>query len=139
ARLLIHFVLACNLLMKCVTICSSLFRRINQSIQTQFKVCSWKLIFVWDWICESANPCLMKGVAMPTLKTTTREVRDFVHDQLPAKNVNAPMATFLGLFSIGLGLWEMIAPRSVAECTGVRDQNLLRFYGAREMTAGLGI
>ncbi|MDB5306566.1 MAG: hypothetical protein JWO38_768 [Gemmataceae bacterium] len=51
----------------------------------------------------------------------------------------APLATFLGLFSIGLGLWEATAPRSVAERTGVRFPGLLQVYGVREMAAGIGI
>jgi hypothetical protein len=50
-----------------------------------------------------------------------------------------PLANFLGLFSIGLGLWELAAPRSVAAVTGVRAPALLRAYGAREIAAGLGI
>lgn len=50
-----------------------------------------------------------------------------------------PLATFLGLFSIGLGLWEAISPRSVAAATGVRYPGLLRAYGAREIGAGVGI
>jgi len=49
------------------------------------------------------------------------------------------LATFLGLFSIGLGLWETTAPQDVAERTGVRYPNLLRAYGLREMSAGVGI
>ena len=41
---------------------------------------------------------------------------------------NQPLATFLGLFSIGLGLWELAAPRSVSRVTGARlhPQLLLR-------------
>ena len=50
-----------------------------------------------------------------------------------------PLATFLGLFSIGLGLWEALDPRGVAAATGVRYPGLLRAYGLREIGAGLGI
>lgn len=50
-----------------------------------------------------------------------------------------PLTTFLGVFSIGLGLWEVLSPRSVAAATGVRFPGLLRAYGAREIGAGLGI
>jgi hypothetical protein len=50
-----------------------------------------------------------------------------------------PLTTFLGLFSIGLGLWEVLAPRSVANRTGVRYLTVLQMYGLREIAAGIGI
>jgi len=50
-----------------------------------------------------------------------------------------PLATFLGLFSIGLGLAEVLSPRGTAAATGVRYPQLLRAYGIREMLAGVGI
>jgi hypothetical protein len=50
-----------------------------------------------------------------------------------------PVATFLGLFSIGLGLAELLCSRRVAEATGVRNRSLLQAYGAREIVSGLGI
>jgi hypothetical protein len=51
-----------------------------------------------------------------------------------------PLATFLGLFSIGLGLWELAAPRSVARVTGARlHPQLIQAYGLREIMAGVGI
>lgn len=49
------------------------------------------------------------------------------------------LATFLGVFSVGLGLAELLAPRRVAELTGVRHPKLLMAYGVRELAAGLGI
>lgn len=53
---------------------------------------------------------------------------------------NEPVATFLGLFSIGLGLWELAAPRSVCRTTGVGfSPRLIQAYGLREIMAGLGI
>jgi uncharacterized membrane protein len=49
----------------------------------------------------------------------------------------------LGWFSVGLGLAEIIAPRAVANVTGVQEnlknRSLLRLYGLRELTAGIGI
>jgi uncharacterized membrane protein len=49
----------------------------------------------------------------------------------------------LGWFSIGLGLAEVLAPRAVANVTGVREsrknRSLLRLYGMRELAAGIGI
>jgi hypothetical protein len=49
------------------------------------------------------------------------------------------LARFLGWFSIGLGLAEVLAPRAVAEVSGVRSRGLLQFYGLREIAAGVGI
>ena len=53
------------------------------------------------------------------------------------------IANGLGWFSIGLGLAELAAPNLVASLIGVADdsktRNILRFYGAREFAAGVGI
>ena len=53
------------------------------------------------------------------------------------------LANGLGWFSIGLGLAEVVAPGRVAEMIGVADddgtRSLLRFYGMRELAAGVGI
>lgn len=53
------------------------------------------------------------------------------------------IATGLGLFSIGLGLAEIMAPAKVAEMIGVPDEDrtrsVLRLYGVREIAAGVGI
>jgi len=45
----------------------------------------------------------------------------------------------LGWFSIGLGLAEMLAPRAMAELTGVRHPAVLQGYGLREFACGVGI
>jgi len=51
-----------------------------------------------------------------------------------------PLATFLGLFSVGLGLAEAVAPERVAEWTGApRLPSLIRAYGLRELAAGVGL
>ena len=50
------------------------------------------------------------------------------------------LARGLGWFSIGLGLAEMLVPRMLTEQMGMQGkEGLLRFYGAREMAAGIGI
>ena len=50
------------------------------------------------------------------------------------------LARGLGWFSIGLGLVEMLAPRMLARQMGMEGKEpLLRFYGARETAAGVGI
>jgi hypothetical protein len=51
----------------------------------------------------------------------------------------APTATFLGLFSVGLGLTELLCPHDTARATGVKYPQLLRGYGIRELIAGIGI
>jgi hypothetical protein len=50
------------------------------------------------------------------------------------------LARGLGWFSIGLGLAEMLAARMLTKQMGMQGkESLLRFYGAREMVAGVGI
>ena len=50
------------------------------------------------------------------------------------------LARGLGWFSIGLGLAEMLTPSMLTEQMGMEGkESLLRFYGAREMAAGIGI
>jgi hypothetical protein len=50
------------------------------------------------------------------------------------------LTTFLGVFSIGLGLAELLAPRGFAEAVGTRRRTgLLRAYGLREISAGVGL
>lgn len=50
------------------------------------------------------------------------------------------VARGLGWFSIGLGLAELVMPRTLGEQLGMHGKGaLLRFYGAREMAAGIGI
>jgi len=53
------------------------------------------------------------------------------------------LATGLGMFSLGLGLAEVVAPGALAEFIGVKDDDnarkILRSYGAREIGTGLGI
>lgn len=56
---------------------------------------------------------------------------------------NERLATGLGWFSIGLGLAEVAAPGAIAKLIGVpdegRNRSLLRFYGMRELAAGMGM
>jgi hypothetical protein len=75
---------------------------------------------------------------MTTATTPTHTVKT----RLPARVDNSapqPLATFLGLFSLGLGLAETLAPGTMARATGVRMPGLLRAYGLREALSGLGI
>jgi hypothetical protein len=46
----------------------------------------------------------------------------------------------LGVFSIGLGLTELLAPHAVAQMTGLRGrETLIRAYGLREIATGIGL
>lgn len=64
-------------------------------------------------------------------------------EQARARDFDERIAMGLGLFSIGLGVAELVAPGSVARFIGVADRNdtrnVLRTYGAREIAAGIGI
>jgi hypothetical protein len=46
----------------------------------------------------------------------------------------------LGWFSIGLGLTELLCARGLCRWMGMRGkEDLIRFYGVREMAAGIGL
>jgi hypothetical protein len=53
--------------------------------------------------------------------------------------VSDRLARSLGWFSLGLGLAELVAPGRLARAVGLEGkETLLRGYGAREITAGVG-
>ena len=47
------------------------------------------------------------------------------------------LAKILGLFSLGLGAFELLASRRIAESLGVGTPTLVKAFGAREIAAGL--
>src|SRR5215203_5798365 len=51
------------------------------------------------------------------------------------------LAKGLGWFSIGLGLAELLAPRAIANISGVSNEHtgLIRLYGLREIGSGIAI
>jgi uncharacterized membrane protein len=50
------------------------------------------------------------------------------------------LADLLGWFSVGLGLAQIAAPKAVADLIGLQDdRGMMRYLGARELTAGLGV
>jgi hypothetical protein len=50
------------------------------------------------------------------------------------------LARGLGIFSIGLGIMEVAAPRALARWLGMRGQErLIQAYGLREIATGVGI
>jgi len=74
---------------------------------------------------------------------TQRAVKGAPWHSSETKNGDKDRVTnFLGWFSIGLGLAEVLAPEAVARLIGVdeeRNRRLLRAYGMRELAAGVGI
>src|SRR3982750_4212403 len=59
---------------------------------------------------------------------------------LPASSAKR-LANGLGWFSVGLGLAELLAPRAIANISGVSNTHtgLIRLYGARELASGIAI
>lgn len=59
---------------------------------------------------------------------------------LPSTNAKR-LAKGLGWFSIGLGLAELLAPRAIANISGVSNKHtgLIRLYGLREIGSGIAI
>ena len=50
------------------------------------------------------------------------------------------LAQFLGWFSIGLGVAELVAPKALCRSLAVDcDEKLVQAFGARELAAGVGI
>ncbi|MCW2962128.1 MAG: cyclase [Thermoleophilia bacterium] len=64
-------------------------------------------------------------------------------DGSPASSLAGPLARGLGWFSLGLGLAELLAPRSVAKMIGVPPTTgtlaVTQLMGVRELVHGLGI
>ena len=65
---------------------------------------------------------------------------EMIKPGLPSTNVKR-LAKGLGWFSIGLGLTELLAPRVIANISGVpkRRTGLIRLYGLRELASGIAI
>ena len=49
------------------------------------------------------------------------------------------LANALGWFSIGLGMYEMLAPRHLARFLGSDRTDIIQAYGLREIGTGIGI
>lgn len=60
-------------------------------------------------------------------------------EDVAADSDAAPVATALGVFSVALGLAELLYPAKVAARTGVPYRGLIRAYGLRELAVGVGI
>lgn len=56
---------------------------------------------------------------------------------VPTNDIQAAKA--LGWFSIGLGMFELVAARAISHRLGLRQSGLVRAFGVRELAAGMGI
>lgn len=89
---------------------------------------------------ESRNPRSLQWSAAPGA-STYREPGDWQKN--PLLGSGGLLANALGLFSIGLGLAEVFAPRTVARWIGASDHRdnmaMVRAVGLRELITGIGI
>ena len=78
--------------------------------------------------------------ARPRLSTTARYQRIANTDRGTG---GESLADFLGLFSLGLGLAQVIAPEGMSKICGIKDaegnRSLMRALGAREISNGIAI
>jgi uncharacterized membrane protein len=62
------------------------------------------------------------------------------YQETQSQNGSEQLARFLGWFSIGLGIAEIVAPRQLAQMIGVENRpGLFRLMGLREIGHGIGI
>lgn len=77
----------------------------------------------------------MAAATTMAVTTTTPRTRP-----VPTRLADDPLPKFLGWFSIGLGLAEVLAPRALGRLIGVGDHPaVMTAYGLREIAAGVGI
>ena len=62
------------------------------------------------------------------------------HSLSHSRTPSDTLARGLGWFSIGLGLFELVAPRRITGGLGMHGrERLIRVYGARELATGMGL
>lgn len=95
---------------------------------------------------ERGNGGVVRRPASRTVRTANGngEVKDAPRHYSESPGLQKDgMTSFLGWFSIGLGLAEVLAPKQVARLIGIENDDdhttLLRAYGMRELAAGIGI
>jgi hypothetical protein len=64
---------------------------------------------------------------------------DSATDKIPQQKTARTAARALGWFSVGLGVAQIMAPKSLGRAIGVKNTTLLRACGARELAAGVGL
>jgi hypothetical protein len=75
-----------------------------------------------------------------TMQSHTAAVSHHGSDGMMSRETHHALARGLGWFSIGLGMLELCAPRSLARGLGMPgSERLLQAYGLREIAAGVGI
>jgi uncharacterized membrane protein len=71
------------------------------------------------------------------------ETQNTEQQRTNGNGIDQQLTAGLGWFSVGLGLWETVAPGVLGKFIGIEDtranRNILRFYGMREMAAGIGL
>ncbi len=75
-------------------------------------------------------------------QSRSRQAQSRTQQNSSRMDLSDPMrlTRFLGWFSLGLGAAELLMPRTIAKIAGTRKHNgLVRFYGMRELAAGVGI
>jgi len=77
---------------------------------------------------------LHRGASRTTRSLGRRE------SEAPTRPDSSGLTRFLGWFSIGLGVSEILAPGVIARIAGTgKRKNVIRSYGVREVAAGVGI
>lgn len=67
-------------------------------------------------------------------------MNDLTYTMSGSKHPTDSLARGLGWFSIGLGLYEMFAPRQITRRLGMHGrERLIRAYGARKLVNGMGL
>ena len=79
----------------------------------------------------------------PTRRSTSATRHVTYEGPRAAKGPNEKLADFLGWFSVGLGVSQIVMPRVVSKICGIDDSDsntvLMRALGMRELTSGVGI
>jgi uncharacterized membrane protein len=79
----------------------------------------------------------------PTRRSARTTIAPTSEEPRAAKGPNEKLASFLGWFSVGLGVSQIIMPRVVSKICGVEDSDgnslLMRALGVRELSSGVGI
>jgi uncharacterized membrane protein len=99
---------------------------------------------------RNTNKQKMKGKESSAItgrrsKRNTKQNQSGVQEQRQRNNSangsSLRLAKGLGLFSLGLGFAELLAPRGVAKVAGLNTNRtgLIRLFGLREIASGLGI
>lgn len=106
----------------------------------------------WVFLSLSLHRCRPMNTTTLTKRTSStnslsfadvpsdrKHVKTSVPEHYREQPADAPLASALGVFSLALGLWEVLDPHGVARRTGTSHPALIRAYGLREIATGIGI